>query len=101
MQRNAVYHDPAHPWRLQKKDELSNHIRLEWSSYDASLYFPTGCQYFSGDLNFLLTNSSAAAQRKCLASVKAARAQKAHASVHVTRGERAVMLTWLQGDLTC
>jgi hypothetical protein len=97
MQRNAVYHDPAHPWRLQKKDELSNHIRLEWSSYDASLYFPTGRQYFSGDLDFLLTNYSAAAQRKWLASVEAARAQKAHASVPVTRGERAVMLTsWLQ-----
>jgi hypothetical protein len=60
MQRNAVYHDPAHPWRLQKKDELSNHIRLEWISYDASLYFPTGRQYFSGDLDFLVTNYSAA-----------------------------------------
>jgi hypothetical protein len=97
MQRNAVYHDPAHPWRLQKKDELSNHIRLEWSSYDASLYFPTGRQYFSGDLNFLLPNYSAAAQCKWLVSVEAARAQKAHVSVPVTRGERAAMLTWLQG----
>jgi hypothetical protein len=47
----------------------------------------------------LLTNYSAAAQRKWLASVEAARAQKAHASVPVTRGERAVMLTWLQGVL--
>jgi hypothetical protein len=87
MQRNAVYHDPAHPWQLQKKDELSNHIRLEWSSYDASLYFPTGRQYFSDDLDFLLTNYSAAPQRKWLASVKAARAQKAqyHRACHPRR----------------
>jgi hypothetical protein len=41
-------------------------------------------------------NYSTAAQRKWLASVEAARAQKAHTSVPVTRGERAVMLNWLQ-----
>jgi hypothetical protein len=47
MQRNAVYHDPAHPWRQQKELELCNQIRQEWSAYDAELYFPAGRKYFS------------------------------------------------------
>jgi hypothetical protein len=97
MQRKAVYHDPTHPWHLQTQDELCTQIRLEWSAYDASLYFPAGRQYFAGDLDFLFTNYSAAAQRKWIASVEAARAQKAHTSAPVIRGERAVMLTCLQG----
>jgi hypothetical protein len=97
MQRNTVYHDPAHPWRQQQSSELCIQLRQEWSVYDSSLYFPAGRQYFSGDLNFLLTNYSAEAQRKWLASVAAARAQKAYHTVNVTRGERTVMFTWLHG----
>jgi hypothetical protein len=81
IQRNAVYHDPADPWRQQKGLELCNRVRQEWSAYDAALYLPEGHKYFSGDLNFLLQNYSAEAQCKWLASVAAARAQKAHITV--------------------
>jgi hypothetical protein len=97
MQRNAVYHDPTHAWCQQQGLELCNQIRQEWSGYDSSIYFPAGRKYFSGDLELLLQNYSAAAQHKWLASVAAARAQKGHNTVNVTRGERTVMFTWLHG----
>jgi predicted 2-oxoglutarate/Fe(II)-dependent dioxygenase YbiX len=98
MQRNVVCHDPAHPWRQQQSTDLCNRLRLEWSEYDSTLYFPAGRKYFSGDLDFLLQNYSEAAQRKWLASVAAAREKKVHNTVNVTRGERAVMFTWLHGE---
>jgi hypothetical protein len=60
--------------------------------------FPGGRKYFSGDLDFLLQNYSKAAQRKWLASVAAAQAQKAHNTANVTRGEPTAMFTWLHGN---
>jgi hypothetical protein len=61
MQRNAVYHDPAHPWRQQQGMELCNRLPLEWSQFDPTLYFPAGRKYFSGDLDFLLHHYSSEA----------------------------------------
>jgi hypothetical protein len=87
MQRNTVYYDPAHPWRQQQSLDLCNRIRLEWSEFDFTLYFPAGRKYFSGDLECLRKNYSPAAQHKWLASVSATRAQKAHHTVNVNRGE--------------
>jgi hypothetical protein len=97
MQRNAFYHDLAHPWHQQKGVELCNRNRQEWSAYHAAIYFPEGRKYVSGHLDFLLRNYYAEAQCKWLASVVAARAQKAHITVNITHGERTVMLTWLHG----
>jgi hypothetical protein len=69
MHRNHIFHSPTHPWRLAMLDAIAVEISQEWQSYDSSLYFPAGQRSFSGDLQFLLSNYSAEAKRKWLASI--------------------------------
>jgi hypothetical protein len=58
-----------------------------------------GRKYFSSNLDFLLQNySEAAQQHKWLASVAAAREQKAHNTMNITRREIAAMFTWFHGE---
>jgi hypothetical protein len=57
---------------LRPLDGLDVEITQEWHAFNPSLYFPAGRRYFSGDLQFLLSNYSAEAKRKWLALITAA-----------------------------
>jgi hypothetical protein len=96
MHCNHIFHSPTHPWRLAVLDALDTEITQEWESYNSSLYFRAGQQFFSGDLQFLLSNYSAEAKRKLLSSIRAARAHRQSYHVSETRIERAGMAAWLQ-----
>jgi hypothetical protein len=99
MQRNQIYHNPLHTWRLSVLDALDAldvKIHQEWASYDPLLYFPAGRRFFSGDLHFIISNYSAEAKRKWLASIRAARDHRHSHQVSESRAERAGMLAWLR-----
>jgi hypothetical protein len=97
MHHNHIFHSLTHPWQLAVLDALNVSITKEWHhSYDESQYFPVGRRFFSGDLQFLLSQYSAEAKRKWLASIRAARARRQSYQVFETRIEWAGMLAWLQ-----
>jgi hypothetical protein len=96
MHRNHIFYSPTHPWCLAVLDAIDTEITQEWESYDSSLYFPAGQRFFSGDLQFLLSNYSAEAKHKWLSSIRAAQERRQSYHVSETRIERAGMAAWLQ-----